>query len=161
MSARRQRLIRGGTLPGRSGSLLTVEGLRGKKRKWFSGSRWRSPEPQSVDESISSAWMMNRAKPEWLTMAAYLIGHITIKDSALWQRYTEGVRQSLLPLAAEIVFRGKRASVLAGEHPYNQAVVIKFPDQAALQSWYRSDAYQALIPLRDKAADVVIISYDA
>jgi len=94
-------------------------------------------------------------------MAAYLIGHITIKDSALWQRYTEGVRQSLLPFAAEIVFRGKRASVLAGEHPHHQTVVIEFPDQPTLLSWYRSAAYQALIPLRDKAAEVVIISYDA
>ncbi|UCD79139.1 MAG: DUF1330 domain-containing protein [Desulfobacterales bacterium] len=94
-------------------------------------------------------------------MAAYLIGHIRIKDPAQWNVYVEGVRKSLIPFEAQVIFRGKRASVLAGEHPYQDTVVIKFPDQSALQKWYRSESYQELIPIRDSAADVVIISYDA
>jgi uncharacterized protein (DUF1330 family) len=59
------------------------------------------------------------------------------------------------------VFRGKRAAVLIGEHAYEDTVVIKFPDQPTLQNWYNSESYQQLIPTRDRAADVVIISYDA
>jgi uncharacterized protein (DUF1330 family) len=94
-------------------------------------------------------------------MPAYLIGQITVKDPAQWQLYVAGVRESLVPFQAEIVFRGERNSVLAGQHPYQQAVVIRFTDQAELQSWFHSASYQALIPLRDRAADVVIISYDA
>jgi len=93
-------------------------------------------------------------------MAAYLIGHITVKDPDLWQEYTAGVKKSLGPFEADVVFRGQRAAVLAGEHSYEQCVVIKFSDQDSLQKWYNSDTYQALIPTRDKAADVVIISYD-
>jgi len=93
-------------------------------------------------------------------MAAYLIGHITVKDPDLWQEYTAGVKKSLGPFEADVVFRGQRAAVLAGEHSYQQCVVIKFSDQDSLQKWYNSDTYQALIPTRDKAADVVIISYD-
>ncbi|MEJ2167215.1 MAG: DUF1330 domain-containing protein [Desulfobacterales bacterium] len=94
-------------------------------------------------------------------MAAYLIGHITIKNPAQWTVYVEGVRKSLIPFEAQIVFRGKRAAVLTGEHPFQDTVVIKFPDQPTLQDWYHSDTYQKLIPVRDSAADVVIISYDA
>jgi uncharacterized protein (DUF1330 family) len=94
-------------------------------------------------------------------MSAYLIGHITIKNHDKWQIYVEGVRKSLMPFEAEVVFRGKRATVLAGEHPHEQTVVIKFRDQSALQQWYNSKGYQRLIPIRDEAADVVIISYDA
>ena len=94
-------------------------------------------------------------------MSAYLIGHITIKDPDKWKTYVDGVRKSLIPFEAEIVFRGKRATVLTGEHPHQHTVVIKFTDQATLQKWYHSDFYQALIPVRDEAADVVIISYDA
>jgi uncharacterized protein (DUF1330 family) len=94
-------------------------------------------------------------------MSAYLIGHITIKDPVKWNVYVEGVRNSLIPFEAQVIFRGRRISVLTGEHPYHDTVVIKFPDQAALQNWYRSDSYQQLIPTRDSAADVVIISYDA
>lgn len=93
-------------------------------------------------------------------MSAYLIGHISIKDPALWAAYVDGVVESLKPFAGEVVFRGKRAAVLAGEHPYDLAVVIRFVDQGRLQSWFLSPAYQALIPLRDRAADVVILAYD-
>jgi uncharacterized protein (DUF1330 family) len=94
-------------------------------------------------------------------MAAYLIGHITVKNPVLWKTYVDGVQKSLLPFAAEVVFRGKRVAVLAGEHHHQNAVVIRFPGQAALQNWYASEVYQALIPIRDQAAEVVLISYDA
>jgi uncharacterized protein (DUF1330 family) len=94
-------------------------------------------------------------------MSAYLIGHIKIKDTAQWAVYVEGVRKSLVPFAAQVVFRGKRAAVLTGEHAYEDTVVIKFPDQPTLQNWYHSESYQQLISTRDRAADVVIISFDA
>jgi uncharacterized protein (DUF1330 family) len=94
-------------------------------------------------------------------MAAYLIGHITVKDPLLWKTYVEGVQKSLTPFGAEVIFRGKRATVFAGEHHHQNAVVIKFTDQDALQAWYASPAYQALIPIRDQAADGVLISYNA
>ena len=94
-------------------------------------------------------------------MPAYLIGHITVKNHDKWDIYVEGVRKSLKPFEAEVVFRGKRAAVLTGEHSHERTVVIKFSDQPTLQQWYKSKEYQDLIPIRDGAADVVIISYDA
>jgi uncharacterized protein (DUF1330 family) len=94
-------------------------------------------------------------------MPAYLIGHITVKDQSQWQIYVDGVGKSLAPFNAEVLFRGKRNDVLAGQHSHQQTVVIRFADQAELQSWFHSEGYQKLIPLRDRAADVVIISYDA
>jgi uncharacterized protein (DUF1330 family) len=93
-------------------------------------------------------------------MAAYLVGHITIKDTSQWEIYMEGVGKSLLPFSAEVIFRGKLYKVLTGEHSHQNTVVIKFSDQATLQEWYNSKEYQELIPIRDRAADVVIISYD-
>ena len=94
-------------------------------------------------------------------MAAYLIGHISVKDPDRWQEYVAGVRESLDPFEAEVLFRGRRAAILAGDHIYDQCVVIKFADQPSLQQWFNSDAYQSLIPIRNMAADVVIISYDS
>ncbi len=93
-------------------------------------------------------------------MAAYLVGHITIKDVSQWEIYMEGVRNSLLPYSAEVIFRGKLHKVLTGEHSHQNTVVIMFSDQATLQEWYNSEEYQELIPIRERAADVVIISYD-
>ena len=92
-------------------------------------------------------------------MAAYLIGHISVKDDGLWQEYVAGVQESLAPFTARIIFRGQLVEILAGRHEYDLVVVIEFPDQSTLDSWYGSEKYQSLIPLRDRAADVVIASY--
>ncbi|MHB8767028.1 MAG: DUF1330 domain-containing protein [Deferrisomatales bacterium] len=93
-------------------------------------------------------------------MAAYLIGQISVKDPELWRQYTEGVRESLAPFGAEVVFRGRRASQLAGQQPHGAAVVLRFRDHETLLGWFHSPAYQALIPLRDRAAKVVISGYE-
>lgn len=94
-------------------------------------------------------------------MASYLVGHITVKDPELWQKYVSGVQESLSPFNSRVIFRGKLVSVLAGKHQHDLVVVIEFPDQSTLDNWYSSGKYQALIPLRDKAADVVITTYKA
>lgn len=92
---------------------------------------------------------------------AYVVGHITVKDAGKWDEYRNSVPATLVPWGAELVMRGKRAAVLAGEHEHTDIVVIRFPDQQALNGWFSSAAYQALIPLRQQAADVVLIAYDA
>lgn len=92
-------------------------------------------------------------------MASYLVGHITVKDDELWQKYVSGVQESLLPFDSKIIFRGKLVSVLTGKHEHDLVVVIEFPDQSTLDNWYSSEKYQALIPLRDKAANVAIMAY--
>ena len=92
-------------------------------------------------------------------MAAYLIGQITVKDEELWQQYVAGVQESLTPFDSNIIFRGKLVSVLAGQQERDLVVVIEFYDQTTLDNWFNSDSYQTLIPLRDRAADVVIASY--
>jgi uncharacterized protein (DUF1330 family) len=94
-------------------------------------------------------------------MAAYLVGHITVKDSGLWQKYVSGVQESLSPFDAKIIFRGQLVEILAGQHEHDLVVVIEFPDQSTLNNWYASEKYQSLIPLRDKAANVVITTYKA
>ena len=94
-------------------------------------------------------------------MAAYLVGQITVKDDGLWQQYIAGVAESLAPFDSKIIFRGQLEKVLAGEQPHSLVVVIEFPDHATLDAWFTSEKYQALIPVRDRAADVVITTYRA
>lgn len=91
---------------------------------------------------------------------AYLIGHIRVKDEAKWAEYRSGVPATLAPWGAELLLRGVKAEVLAGEHTATDTVVIRFPSRAALNSWHASAAYQALIPVRQQAAEVTLISYE-
>lgn len=91
----------------------------------------------------------------------YVIGHITVKDPAQWAEYRAQVPATLAPWQAELVFRGERHAVLGGRHAHTDTVVIRFPSVEAVDGWFHSAAYQALIPLRLAAADVDLISYAA
>lgn len=89
----------------------------------------------------------------------FVIGHITVKDPAKWAEYRAQVPATLAPWQAELVFRGERLAVLGGEHRHTDTVVIRFPSREAVDGWYNSPAYQALIPLRQEAADLDLVSF--
>jgi uncharacterized protein (DUF1330 family) len=92
---------------------------------------------------------------------AYLVGNVTVKDAVRWAEYTRQVPDTLRPWGAELVFRGKKVAVFSGESPHADIVVIRFPDVAAMNQWFASPAYQSLISLREQAADVVLLGYEA
>jgi uncharacterized protein (DUF1330 family) len=94
-------------------------------------------------------------------MSAYVIGHITVKDPQRWEEYREQVPATLAAWGAEVVLRGRRVAVLAGDHAHADTVVIRFPDANAVSAWHGSSEYQALIPLREEAAEMVLICYES
>jgi uncharacterized protein (DUF1330 family) len=91
---------------------------------------------------------------------ACVIGHIAIKDADKWIEYRNQVPATLAPWGAELLLRGKLADVFSGTHTQTDTVVIRFPDLAAARAWHASAAYQALIPLRQQAADVTLLLFD-
>jgi len=91
---------------------------------------------------------------------AYIIGHITIKNPQKWADYRAQVPATLAPWGAELMLRGTLASVLAGEHDHTDTVVIRFPDMDAVKGWHASPSYQALIPLRQQAAEMTLLSFE-
>lgn len=94
-------------------------------------------------------------------MSAYAVGNYIIKDSDKWAEYRSKVPATLAPWGGELVFRGHTVEVLAGSHRHAGVVILRFADMAALSNWFRSPAYQALIPLRDAGADVDLVAYEA
>lgn len=92
---------------------------------------------------------------------AYFVGQITVKDEAKWDEYRSKVPDTLAPWGAELVFRGKQTHVHPGGSPHLHIVVIRFASLTDAQAWHDSDAYQALIPLRLEAADVIGTTYEA
>ena len=92
---------------------------------------------------------------------AYVVGQITVKDETLWAEYRSKVPVTLAPWNAELVFRGQQARALSGECPHADIVVIRFASLADADGWYKSEAYQALIPLRQEAAMMILTTYEA
>jgi len=92
---------------------------------------------------------------------AYVVGHITVKNTEMWAEYRSKVPETLAPWGGELVFRGKQVAAFSGTNPHSDIVVIRFPTVAAANSWFSSPAYQSLIPLRQQAAEMVLLSYEA
>lgn len=92
---------------------------------------------------------------------AYIIGNITVIDQDKWAEYRSKVPATLIPWKGELVCRGKQLQVLGGNYHHTDSVVIRFPNIDALNNWFNSDAYQALIPLREQAANMDLISYQS
>ncbi len=92
--------------------------------------------------------------------SAYVIGHVTVRNADRWAEYRERVPATLAPWGAELVLRGRLARVLAGEHAHTDTVVIRFPDVDAVDGWHSSAAYQALVPLRQEAAEIVLTCFE-
>lgn len=82
-------------------------------------------------------------------MAAYLIAFAQLKDPARVQEYSSAAGPTVIASGGEIVTRGK-IRTLAGHFAADTCLVVRFADAAALDAWYQSPAYQALIPLRDE-----------
>jgi uncharacterized protein (DUF1330 family) len=90
---------------------------------------------------------------------ACIVGRIRIKDPGRWATYLAGVPATIAPFAGELVARGHDAHPLAGAAPETDLVIIRFPTMDAIDGWYASAAYQALIPLREAAAEVTLVAY--
>jgi uncharacterized protein (DUF1330 family) len=91
---------------------------------------------------------------------AFIVGHITVKNPEKWAEYCRRVPGTVAPWGGEVLVRGTRTAVLAGEHDYTDTVVIRFPDTKSINAWHESPAYRELTKVRREAADVVIISYE-
>ncbi|MGQ4877285.1 DUF1330 domain-containing protein [Billgrantia sp. LNSP4103-1] len=92
---------------------------------------------------------------------AYVVGQVTVNDPERWLEYVERLPETLIGWGGEVVMRGQRTTTLAGQpgrHP--NVVVLRFPDMHAVEQWYASPDYQALIPLRDAAAQVELAAYE-
>lgn len=91
--------------------------------------------------------------------AAYVVGQITVRDPVSWDRYRAAVPGTLEAFGGELLFRGRRAMTMGGDPPPEDIVVIRFASIEQAHGWFASPAYQALVPLREQAADVVLASY--
>ena len=93
-------------------------------------------------------------------MAAFLSVTIHVKDQVKLKQYISQVPATIAKHGGVKVSRGKVKNVLNGEAPYQLAAVFRFPNMDALDAWYASDEYQALISLREESADMNIVALE-
>ncbi|MCS5720195.1 DUF1330 domain-containing protein [Herbiconiux sp. CPCC 205763] len=94
-------------------------------------------------------------------MPTYLINHLRIpadvpNDDGL--SYLEQVEATVAPFGGTWLAQGAPDVVVEGAWP-GSVVLMEFPDRAAAENWYHSDAYQKIVHLRvgSSIADLVLI----
>lgn len=92
-------------------------------------------------------------------MTAFFVANVTVKDPEKFKEYSVKAGATFPLFGGELVLRGFQKEVLTGTVDHQAVGIVKFPDEAAINKWYASEEYQALIPLRDEASDMSITIY--
>lgn len=91
-------------------------------------------------------------------MASYTISIMNKHDLERYNAYIAEAFKSLEGVDFEVIV-GENLETLEGETPGTSFVLMKFPDNDAAMRWYRSDAYQKAIPIRQSAAETVFAAH--
>lgn len=94
-------------------------------------------------------------------MPAFMVAMVTPKNPEKLKEYSELAAPTVAKHGGEPIVKGKVAGLLTGEGiDAKMVVTFKFPDIEAIDQWYNSEEYQAIIPLRDEGADMVFIKLE-
>jgi uncharacterized protein (DUF1330 family) len=85
-------------------------------------------------------------------MPAYVVGDITVNDPERYRDYATHTVSTLEPFGGRFIVRGGATEILEGPWRPGRVVVIEFPDADAARAWYASDAYQAILPIRQESS---------
>ncbi|MFF2845205.1 DUF1330 domain-containing protein [Streptomyces sp. NPDC058001] len=83
-------------------------------------------------------------------MTAYAIAHLhpaELNDEII--TYMERIQATLDPFGGRFLVHGATVEIVEEPWP-GTVVVIAFPDMDNARSWYASDAYQEILPLRTR-----------
>jgi uncharacterized protein (DUF1330 family) len=83
-------------------------------------------------------------------MSAYVVVHINPLDADKAAEYSAVAGPSVTKHGGEFLCKGPAES-LHGDDLGEMMVVVKFADKDAARTWYFSEEYQSIIPVREQA----------
>jgi uncharacterized protein (DUF1330 family) len=93
-------------------------------------------------------------------MPVYVIAQGRIEDRAKLDRYVAKVIPTIQAGGGRIVGFAEKPEIVEGDVAYPRTVILEFPSREAFHSWYESDAYQAILPLRLESTPGTLIVVD-
>ena len=81
-------------------------------------------------------------------MAVYSVSDIDVHDWDTYDEYMRQVSPIIKKFDGRYLVRGGEIKSTAGDWSFSRIVILEFPSQEAFRSWYDSEAYQAILPLR-------------
>ena len=90
-------------------------------------------------------------------MPAYVIVNVRVRDPERYRDYTAETPASIARFGGRFLVRGGAVDEREGSWSPERVVVLEFPDGEAARAWYESDEYQALLPIRQEAAESELV----
>lgn len=85
-------------------------------------------------------------------MTVYVVAQITIHDRESYDRYASRFIAVLRPFGGYLLAADESPRVVEGKWPHQKIILLSFENTEAFQTWYRSEAYQAIAHDRIAAA---------
>jgi uncharacterized protein (DUF1330 family) len=82
----------------------------------------------------------------------YFFVEVEIIDPAAYEAYRESVPDIIVAHGGKILVRGGDPQPLDGALPHCRRIIVEFDSPEAVKTFYHSDAYQAVQPIRLKAS---------
>ena len=82
----------------------------------------------------------------------YVVAEITVTDPEAYKQYAATVAPTVAKFGGKYLVRGGQTVAVEGDPPGGRIVVIEFDNLAAARAFEDSPEYQAVAPLRHKAA---------
>jgi len=92
-------------------------------------------------------------------MAAYLIASYDVTDPDGFGNYPQAAMQTLSAHGAEVLVAGTDGESLEGQ-PRKHTVVVKFQSKDAARTWYESEEYVKVKPLRTDNSEGTLVLAD-
>jgi uncharacterized protein (DUF1330 family) len=93
-------------------------------------------------------------------MSAYVVVQESVRDQATFDAYRKEVMPTIAAHGGRFIVRGGAMTVLEGEWPLPRLIILEFPSREAAEGWYRSPAYQKILPLRLKSSTGNLVLVD-
>ena len=85
-------------------------------------------------------------------MPVYIVAELMIDDRTEYGVYEAGFLEIFQRYLGEVLAVDEQPTVIEGDWKHTRTVLLRFPDQAEAERWYRSPEYQALAQHRFRAS---------
>lgn len=93
-------------------------------------------------------------------MPAYVIGQVTVHDSAEFNNYLAEFMSAFTPFSGKVLVSTEQVELIEGQWPKTRTIIFEFPTMDHAKRWYDSDEYQKIIQYRLKAATANVVLAD-
>jgi uncharacterized protein (DUF1330 family) len=87
----------------------------------------------------------------------YLIAQLNIRDRGRYSQYVAGFMEILSRYGGRLLSVDESPDLIEGKWDFTRTVLLEFPSEAAVKSWYHSEDYQRLVQHRHASSDANIV----